>query len=41
LAALALAFTLVREWRGTLIPGMVAHAINNGVLMLLVTLTLS
>jgi membrane protease YdiL (CAAX protease family) len=40
LAALALAFTLVREWRGTLIPGMVAHAVNNGVLMLLVLLTL-
>jgi membrane protease YdiL (CAAX protease family) len=31
LMALALAFTLMREWRGTLIPSMIAHGINNGV----------
>jgi membrane protease YdiL (CAAX protease family) len=34
LMALALGFSLMREWRGTLIPSMVAHGINNGVLML-------
>ncbi len=32
LTLLALAFALVREWRGTLVPSMVAHAINNAVL---------
>jgi membrane protease YdiL (CAAX protease family) len=31
LMALALAFTLTREWRGTLVPSMVAHGINNAV----------
>jgi membrane protease YdiL (CAAX protease family) len=31
LLALALAFTLMREWRGTLVPAMVAHGINNAV----------
>lgn len=41
LMALALGFTLAREWRGTLIPAMVAHGINNGVLMLLLILALS
>ncbi len=34
LTVLALAFALVREWRGSLIPAMVAHGINNGVLTL-------
>lgn len=29
LMALALAFTLAREWRGTLLPAMLAHGINN------------
>ncbi|HXT60502.1 MAG TPA: type II CAAX endopeptidase family protein [Pirellulales bacterium] len=29
LMALALAFALVREWRGTLLPAMLAHGINN------------
>lgn len=32
LMALALAFTLAREWRGTLLPAMMAHGINNGLL---------
>jgi membrane protease YdiL (CAAX protease family) len=36
LMSLALAFSLAREWRGTLIPAMVAHGINNGVLLLTV-----
>ncbi len=35
LMALALAFNLAREWRGTLIPAMVAHGINNGAVTLL------
>jgi membrane protease YdiL (CAAX protease family) len=36
LTTLALAFALVREWRGNLLPAMVAHGINNGVLTLAV-----
>jgi membrane protease YdiL (CAAX protease family) len=35
LASLALAFCVAREWRGTLVPGMVAHGINNFVIMTL------
>ncbi len=31
LMSLALAFTLMREWRGTLLPAMIAHGINNAV----------
>jgi membrane protease YdiL (CAAX protease family) len=34
LMSLALGFSLMREWRGTLIPSMIAHGINNGLLML-------
>lgn len=34
LAFLAMGLTIAREWRGTLIPGMVAHGINNGLLMI-------
>jgi membrane protease YdiL (CAAX protease family) len=30
LMGMALGFTLAREWRGTLVPGMVAHALTNG-----------
>ena len=41
LMSLAIAFTLLREWRGTLIPGMVAHGINNGLLVALVLLATS
>jgi membrane protease YdiL (CAAX protease family) len=40
LMSLAYAFTLAREWRVTLIPSMVAHGINNGVLMLVLILAL-
>ncbi len=36
LMALAFGFSLIREWRGTLLPCMVAHGLHNG----LVTLTL-
>jgi membrane protease YdiL (CAAX protease family) len=35
---LALAFTLMREWRGTLLPSMIAHGINNAVATLLLFL---
>jgi membrane protease YdiL (CAAX protease family) len=39
LGALAVAFALAREWRGTLIPPMIAHGINNGAVMLLLLVT--
>jgi membrane protease YdiL (CAAX protease family) len=32
LASLACGFVLAREWRGTLLPGILAHAINNTVM---------
>ena len=35
LASLALTFCLAREWRGSLLPGMVAHGLNNFVIMTL------
>jgi membrane protease YdiL (CAAX protease family) len=38
LMAVAFGLTLVREWRGTLIPGMVTHGVYNGVLLALVVL---
>lgn len=41
LMALALAFNLIREWRGTLVPSMVAHGINNGLIFLFLILALS
>jgi membrane protease YdiL (CAAX protease family) len=34
LAGLAVVLALAREWRGTLLPSMVAHGINNGVVTL-------
>jgi membrane protease YdiL (CAAX protease family) len=40
LMALAFGFTLAREWRGSLVPSMVAHGLNNGLLMLLLILAL-
>jgi membrane protease YdiL (CAAX protease family) len=33
LMALAFAFCLMREWRGTLLPSMIAHGINNGLVL--------
>ncbi|MCH8315618.1 MAG: CPBP family intramembrane metalloprotease [Planctomycetes bacterium] len=33
LMALACGFTLMREWRGTVVPSMIMHAINNAVVM--------
>jgi len=41
LMALAFGFTLAREWRGTLVPAMVAHGVNNGLVMLLFLLVLA
>jgi membrane protease YdiL (CAAX protease family) len=38
LMALAVAFTLMREWRGTILPSMIAHGINNAVATLLLFL---
>jgi membrane protease YdiL (CAAX protease family) len=35
LMSLALGFTLTREWRGSLVPCMIAHGLNNGLMMLL------
>jgi membrane protease YdiL (CAAX protease family) len=35
LMALACGFALAREWRGTLIPCMVAHGINNGAVLMI------
>jgi membrane protease YdiL (CAAX protease family) len=34
LMSLACGFVLAREWRGTLIPSMVAHGLNNGLVLL-------
>jgi membrane protease YdiL (CAAX protease family) len=39
LMALALAFALAREWRDTLVPPMVAHAINNGAVAVVLMLS--
>jgi membrane protease YdiL (CAAX protease family) len=38
LMALAFGLTSPREWRGTLVPSMVAHGLNNGLLLLMVML---
>jgi membrane protease YdiL (CAAX protease family) len=35
LMSLAMGFTLTREWRGSLVPCMIAHGINNGLVLLL------
>lgn len=35
LGALAVAFCLMREWRGTILPGMWAHGINNAIMITL------
>lgn len=41
LMALALAFALAREWRGSLVSPMIAHGINNGISMLVLLLMAS
>jgi membrane protease YdiL (CAAX protease family) len=40
LMALAFGFTLAREWRGTLIPCMIAHGLSNGIVTTLAILVL-
>jgi len=41
LMALAFGFTLAREWRGTLVPSMVAHGLHNGLIVLVASQLLS
>jgi membrane protease YdiL (CAAX protease family) len=38
LMALAFGFAIAREWRGTLVPAMVAHGLNNGLVMVVTLL---
>lgn len=40
LMGLAFTFCLVREWRGTLIPAMIAHGISNGLVLTLLILAM-
>ncbi len=40
LMSLALGMSLVREWRGTLIPSMMIHAVHNGLVMGLLMIVL-
>jgi membrane protease YdiL (CAAX protease family) len=40
LMSLAYAFAIAREWRGTLLPAMVAHGVNNGLVMVVTMLAL-
>lgn len=40
LMGLAFGFTIAREWRGSLIPCMIAHGISNGLVMLLLLFAL-
>jgi membrane protease YdiL (CAAX protease family) len=41
LMGLALAFTLMREWRDTLLPAAIAHGLNNGVATVLMFFLMS
>jgi hypothetical protein len=41
LMAIAIGLTLAREWRGTLITSMTMHALNNGILMTALIVTLA
>jgi membrane protease YdiL (CAAX protease family) len=41
LMALAYGFTIAREWRDTLLPSIIAHGINNGLVMLILLLILA
>jgi membrane protease YdiL (CAAX protease family) len=40
LAAIGFNFSAIREWRGSIIASMSAHALNNGTIFLLLFLTL-
>jgi membrane protease YdiL (CAAX protease family) len=41
LMSLAIAFSLAREWRGSLLPAIVAHGLNNAIVLTLATLLFS
>jgi len=41
LAAMALSFALVREWRGSLVAPMLMHGMWNGLVLVLVRVALS
>jgi membrane protease YdiL (CAAX protease family) len=41
LMGLAVGFTLAREWRGTLVPSMVMHAVSNGLVLTLLVVLVS
>ena len=41
LMGLAYGFVLLREWRGSLLPAMVAHGLSNGLVMTMLILLLS
>ena len=41
LMSVAIAFNFVREWRGSLVPSMVAHGVHNGLLTLIAFFALS
>ena len=41
LMSLAIAFALAREWRGSLVPSMVMHAVNNGLAMTVLIMVFS
>jgi membrane protease YdiL (CAAX protease family) len=41
LMALAYGFTIIREWRGSVIPCMVAHGLNNGIVTIFAMFMLS
>jgi hypothetical protein len=38
--ALAIGMTIMREWRGSLVPSVVIHAVNNGLVMTLLMVCL-
>ncbi|MGN6728054.1 MAG: CPBP family glutamic-type intramembrane protease [Tepidisphaeraceae bacterium] len=40
LASIGLVLALIRQWRGSLVPSMVAHALHNGALLGVVLLVL-
>jgi membrane protease YdiL (CAAX protease family) len=41
LSGLAFGFALIREWRGSLIASMTAHAVHNGILVCTMWLALN
>lgn len=41
ITGIGLAFAFMREWRGSLLPSIIAHALNNTVIMVLLTTILS